>query len=93
MLRSEQVLTTRLGTPVMLALIYSELVKRLQYMGVINFSVDMELPDNLNDLPRPRVATPDGDEISYPFVSSDPSDDALMLNGVHSLSKRRHVDS
>lgn len=45
----------------MLALIYSELVKRLQQMGVIDFSVDMELPTNLNDLPRPRVATQDGD--------------------------------
>jgi hypothetical protein len=55
------VLTTRLGTPVMLALIYSELVKRLQQMGVIDFSVDMELPMNLNDLPRPRVATQDGE--------------------------------
>jgi len=45
----------------MLALIYSELVKRLQHMGVIDFSVDMELPANLNDLPRPRVITQDGD--------------------------------
>ncbi|KAG0607038.1 hypothetical protein M758_9G188100 [Ceratodon purpureus] len=54
------VLTTRLGTPVMLALIYSELVKRLQQMGMIDFSVDMELPTNLIDLPRPRVATQDG---------------------------------
>jgi hypothetical protein len=52
-----QVLTTWLGTPVMLALIYSELVKRLQQMGVIDFSVDMELPTNLNNLSRPRVAT------------------------------------
>lgn len=66
-----QVLTTRLGTPVMLALIYSELVKRLQYMGVIDFSVDMELPDNLNDLPRPRVATQDGDVNLCPFLNNN----------------------
>lgn len=44
----------------MLALIYSELIKRLQQIGVIDFSVDMELPTNLNDFPRPRVATQDG---------------------------------
>lgn len=66
------VLTTRLGTPVMLALIYSELIKRLQQIGVIDFSVDMELPTNLNDFPRPRVATQDdtkrGDEQTLLFT-------------------------
>jgi hypothetical protein len=55
-----QVLTSRLGSPVMLALIYSELVKRLQQMGAISISVDMELPSNLVDLPHPRVAAQDG---------------------------------
>jgi hypothetical protein len=54
------VLTSRLGSPVMLALIYSELVKRLQQMGAIGISVDMELPSNLVDLPHPRVAAQDG---------------------------------
>jgi len=54
------VLTSRLGSPVMLALIYSELVKRLQQMGAISISVDMELPSNLVDLPHPRVAAQDG---------------------------------
>jgi hypothetical protein len=44
----------------MLALIYSEIVKRLQNMGIINFSVDMQLPTNLMELPHPQVATKDG---------------------------------
>ena len=37
-------------------------------MGMIDFSVDMELPTNLIDLPRPRVATQDGDQNSSLIV-------------------------
>ena len=72
-------MTTRLGTPVMLALIYSELVKRLQSMGVIDFSVDMELPTNLNDLPRPRVATAQDGDWNPPLLNGHTSDDVFTF--------------
>lgn len=51
------VLTRRLGTSVMLALIYSEIVKILKSWGVIDFTVDMELPADHNSLPHPVLVS------------------------------------
>eukprot|EP00850_Spirogloea_muscicola_P010393 SM000061S19220 [mRNA] locus=s61:258098:260745:+ [translate_table: standard] len=51
-----QVLTRRVGTSVMLALIYSELASRLLKAGAIDFAVDLELPLDVTSLPRARVA-------------------------------------
>eukprot|EP00850_Spirogloea_muscicola_P007239 SM000036S13283 [mRNA] locus=s36:373442:375984:- [translate_table: standard] len=50
------VLTRRVGTSVMLALIYSELASRLLKAGAIDFAVDLELPLDVTSLPRARVA-------------------------------------
>eukprot|EP00850_Spirogloea_muscicola_P003488 SM000014S00276 [mRNA] locus=s14:405313:407619:+ [translate_table: standard] len=50
------VLTRRVGTSVMLALIYSELASRLLKAGAIDFAVDLELPLDVTGLPRARVA-------------------------------------
>lgn len=49
------VLTRRRGTPLMLALIYSELANRLRQRGAIDFMIEMELPLDLLSLPRPRL--------------------------------------
>lgn len=49
------VLTRRLGSPAMLAVIYSELVKILNSWGVIEFVVDMEVPKDHSSLPHPVV--------------------------------------
>jgi len=47
-----QVLTQRSGSAVILALIYSEVLKMLQLWGVIDFDVEIYYPHDLLGLPR-----------------------------------------
>jgi hypothetical protein len=49
------VLARRIGSPLMLALIYSELVNILHSWKVIDFTVNMELPEDESSLPKPVV--------------------------------------
>ncbi|BBN04051.1 hypothetical protein MPTK1_3g01470 [Marchantia polymorpha subsp. ruderalis] len=49
------VLTRRLGTPVMLGLIYSEVVKRLKLRGAVEFLVQLQLPKVGTDLWWPQA--------------------------------------
>lgn len=48
----EQVLTHRLGTPVMLSLIYSEILKMLRLWGLLDFDCELFFPHDLHGLPR-----------------------------------------
>ncbi|KAL2635679.1 hypothetical protein R1flu_007158 [Riccia fluitans] len=49
------VLTRRLGTPVMLGLIYSEVVKKLKLRGAVEFVVRLQLPESGDDLYQPQA--------------------------------------
>lgn len=49
---SEQVLTRRSGTAVMLSLIYSEMLKMLRLCGFLDFDVEILFPHDLVGLPR-----------------------------------------
>uniref|UniRef100_A0A0E0JGX9 Protein SirB1 N-terminal domain-containing protein n=1 Tax=Oryza punctata TaxID=4537 RepID=A0A0E0JGX9_ORYPU len=46
------VLTCRLGSALMLSLIYSEILKMLRLYGLLEFSVEIFFPHDLNSLPR-----------------------------------------
>ncbi|KAK9283720.1 hypothetical protein L1049_011970 [Liquidambar formosana] len=46
------VLTHRLGSAVMLSLIYSEILKMLRLWGLLNFDVEIFFPHDLHSLPR-----------------------------------------
>eukprot|EP01018_Ginkgo_biloba_P037673 Gb_33751 [translate_table: standard] len=46
------VLTRRIGTVVMLALIYTEIVKMLQMLGLLHFDIEVALPHDPTSLPR-----------------------------------------
>lgn len=49
---SEQVLTRRSGTAVVLSLIYSEMLKMLRLCGFLDFDVEIHFPHDLVGLPR-----------------------------------------
>lgn len=48
----EQVLTCRLGSAVMLSLVYSEMLKMLRICGFLDFDVEIYFPHDLFSLPR-----------------------------------------
>lgn len=56
----DQALTRRVGTPMMLALIYSELANRLLRWGYIDFQVQMQLPADPITLPEPQAVRDQG---------------------------------
>ncbi|BAA90389.1 hypothetical protein [Oryza sativa Japonica Group] len=47
-----KVLTCRLGSALMLSLIYSEILKMLRLYGLLEFNVEIFFPHDLNSLPR-----------------------------------------
>jgi hypothetical protein len=57
---ADQVLTRRVGTPMMLALIYSEIANRLLRWGYIDFQVQMQLPADPITLPEPQAVRDQG---------------------------------
>jgi len=51
-LRNVQVLTCRSGSALMLALIYSEILKTVRIYGLLDFDAEIFFPTDLNSLPR-----------------------------------------
>ncbi|KAG8052675.1 hypothetical protein GUJ93_ZPchr0001g33119 [Zizania palustris] len=58
------VLTCRLGSALMLSLIYSEILKMLRLYGLLEFNVEIFFPHDLNSLPRgyDKLKSKAGDE-------------------------------
>ncbi|GAQ90419.1 hypothetical protein KFL_006370040 [Klebsormidium nitens] len=76
------VLTRRVGTSMMLALIYSDIAQRLLRWGFIDFQVQMQLPSDPITLPQPQAVRDDGAEGASPNEDNEfDLDPDLVLRG------------
>ncbi|CAM6084071.1 unnamed protein product [Calypogeia fissa] len=78
------VLTRRQGPPLMLGLIYSEVVKRLWRSGTIDFLVDMDIPVDGLSFPLPIYKKPYGTSVRS---VDDPEDNTELFNPKNVLSE------